>query len=119
MLIIKPNIKRIKIVTMDLEQELNRMLRSRTATHLSAIQSEIEKNHSYIAHVQLKTLRQLHDEHYQEKCWIPLNKLYNKYKDKVANDGNIQRRAEYMDRDIRILELTLKLVKQGIENNQE
>ncbi|AET38738.1 Bls1p Ecym_3245 [Eremothecium cymbalariae DBVPG len=98
--------------SMDIDQTINRIIKSRTPTAVSDVQSEIETNHAYINQVQLKKLIQLHDENLQERCHIPLKKLYDKYNDKILGEGDLQNWAEHIERDLRLLETTLKIVKQ-------
>ncbi|SCW01836.1 LAFE_0E08328g1_1 [Lachancea fermentati] len=96
-----------------LDRELHRLLKSHTQTTLSETQEQIEANHAYITSKQLKKLIDLHDLTFQERCVIPLQKLYDKHMALRLMDGDLQNWAEVVDRDIRVLETTLQLVKEG------
>lgn len=99
-----------------LDHELNRILKSHSETAVSATLKEIESNHQYINEVQLKKLVQLHDSGFQEKCVAPVTQLYNKYSDIVLQNGDLQNWAEIVDRDLRVLENTLQLVRENRNN---
>lgn len=99
-----------------LDHELNRILKSHSETAVSTTLKEIESNHQYINEVQLKKLVQLHDSGFQEKCVAPVTLLYNKYSDIVLQNGDLQNWAEIVDRDLRVLENTLQLVRENRNN---
>lgn len=94
-----------------IEQELNRIFKSKTATNVSEAHKEIEANHAYINQKQLKDLVALHDTTFKEKCVEPLRKLYHKYSDLTLQEGDLQNWAELVERDVRILEATMDKVR--------
>ncbi|AGO12431.1 AaceriAER079Cp [[Ashbya] aceris (nom. inval.)] len=104
---------------MELDQEINRIIKSKTATKVSAMQAEIEANHAHIYEVQLKKLLRLHDEELQERCHTPLRKLYAKYNSRAEGNRDLQTWAEHVERDLRLLETTLRLVREGRSENTE
>ncbi|AAS52763.1 AER079Cp [Eremothecium gossypii ATCC 10895] len=104
---------------MELDQDVNRIIKSKTATKVSAMQAEIEANHAYIYDVQLKKLLRLHDEELQERCHTPLRKLYAKYSSRAEGNRDLQTWAEHVERDLRLLETTLRLVREGKAQDTE
>ncbi|AMD19945.1 HCL206Cp [Eremothecium sinecaudum] len=101
---------------MELEQEINKVLKSRTPTKVADIQLEIETNQAHINHVQLKKLREIHDEMFQEQCYLPAKRLYEKYNEKLLPYSGLQSWAERIDRDIRVIEATIEMVNEGRRN---
>ncbi|QEU62204.1 Bls1 [Kluyveromyces lactis] len=89
----------------------NQLIKSKTDTVGSEILKEIEGNDEYIKDVQLKKLKELHDKKFKEKGVTPLIRLYEKYNTCALNDGDLQNWAELIDRDIRILEGTVKILE--------
>lgn len=95
----------------ELDQMMNAICKSNRNTDASNILKEIEENNSYITEVQLKRLLKLHDGAFRQSI-IPMQKLYDKYNESVMRQGDLQNWAELIDRDLRVLELTMQLVKE-------
>ncbi|SCU77664.1 LAMI_0A01926g1_1 [Lachancea mirantina] len=98
-----------------LESEFNKLLKLNSTTAASEAQEQVEQNHKYISNVQLKALVELHDNKFRES-YTPLKKLYEKYSDDFLRDGDLQNWAELIDRDIRVLETTMRLAKDNQAN---
>ncbi|CAR26572.1 hypothetical protein ZYGR_0H03900 [Zygosaccharomyces rouxii] len=94
----------------ELDQLVNSICKSTRDTDASKILKEIEDNNSYITEVQLKRLLKLHDGSFRESL-TPLQKLHDKYNEIVMRQGDLQSWAELIDRDLRVLELTMQLAK--------
>ncbi|GAV52557.1 hypothetical protein ZYGR_0AG05480 [Zygosaccharomyces rouxii] len=94
----------------ELDQLVNTICKSNRDTDASKVLKEIEDNNNYITEVQLKRLLKLHDGAFRESV-IPLQKLHDKYSEIVLKQGDLQSWAELIDRDLRVLELTMQLVK--------
>ncbi|SCV04697.1 LANO_0G11804g1_1 [Lachancea nothofagi CBS 11611] len=94
-----------------LEKDLNKIVKAHTDTVVAEAQREIEASHAYINEKQLKKLIELHDNILQEKCSVPMQKLYHKYSQNSLQEGDLQNWAELVDRDVRILEATMKRVR--------
>ncbi|CCE61882.1 hypothetical protein TPHA_0B02100 [Tetrapisispora phaffii CBS 4417] len=100
-----------------LETLFNKLLKLPDDTEISKILKEIEDNDNYITSIQLQTLMNIHDKSFKEKYHNQLEQLYNKYKNKnYTSDAGLHNDAAIIDRDIRILEETMKLLK---ENSSE
>lgn len=96
----------------DLNQLVNQITQSSNCTELSRTIQEIESNKNYITDVQLKKLMKLHDKSFKMKCVQPTQELYNRYLKRMEKDGNLQNRAAEIDRDLRIIETTLQIIKE-------
>ncbi|CDO92144.1 unnamed protein product [Kluyveromyces dobzhanskii CBS 2104] len=97
---------------------LNDLIKSKTDTTGSEVLREIEANDKYIKDVQLKKLKDLHDRQFKERCVSPLIRLYEKYNTSALNDGDLQNWAELIDRDMRILEGTIKILREELDEGQ-
>lgn len=95
----------------DLDHLVQSICKSSRETDASKILKEIEDNNEYIMDVQLKKLLRLHDTAFKERCVLPLHQLYDKYNESVLRHGDLQNWAELIDRDLRVLELTMHLAK--------
>lgn len=96
----------------ELDQLLNRIFKSTQETEASRTLKEIESNSEYIINTQLRKLLELHDKSFKKKCVVPARCLYEKYNEAVLRDGDLQNWAELVDRDIRVLEVAMQLVKE-------
>lgn len=92
---------------------VDKVITSKNPTEISKTLKEIEENKEYIQEVQLKKLIKLHDHSFKSKCVDPLADLYDKYSPYMERDHNIQNEAAILDRNLRIIEHTLELVKSG------
>lgn len=97
----------------DIEKELSKIIKSRTSTNISDIQSEIEANHEYIETIQLRKLIHLHDVILQEDCIIPLTKLYERHNGIMLHNGDLQKWAELVDKNLRVLENTFQIIEEN------
>lgn len=94
----------------ELDQLVSSIFRSNRDTDASKTLKEIEDNNYYITEVQLKRLLKLHDGAFRESV-TPFQKLHNKYNESVLRQGDLQGWAELIDRDLRVLELTMQIAK--------
>ncbi|QLG71623.1 hypothetical protein HG535_0B06690 [Zygotorulaspora mrakii] len=97
----------------DLDQLVNRICKSSRETECSKVLKEIESNNEYITNVQLKKLLKLHDISFKDKCVLPAQSLYDKCNECVIQDGDLQNWAELIDRDVRVLEESIQLIKEN------
>lgn len=95
----------------ELDHLVQSICKSGRETDASKILKEIEDNNEYIMEVQLRKLLKLHDTAFKERCVLPLHQLYDKYNESVLRQGDLQNWAELIDRDLRVLELTMRLAK--------
>ncbi|CCD27132.1 Bls1p NDAI_0J02400 [Naumovozyma dairenensis CBS 421] len=96
----------------ELEELFKRIINSETPTEVSKTLKEIENNNKYINDVQFKKLIELHDDRFKNKCLKPMQGLCTKYNNVVVQDGDLQIDAALVDRDLRVLETTLQLIKE-------
>lgn len=99
----------------DLDQLVGRICKSSRETESSKTLKEIESNNEYITSVQLKKLQRLHDISFKNKCVTPTKVLYDRYNERVLQHGDLQNWAEIIDRDIRVLEEAIQLIKSNRE----
>lgn len=96
----------------DLDQLVKKIIHSTNSSELSKTIQEIESNKEYITEVQLKKLKKMHDTSFRLKCVTPTQELYDKYLKRMEKDGNLQNRAAEIDRDLRIIETALDIIKE-------
>lgn len=96
----------------DLDTLVKRITQSTRSSELSRTLQEVEANRAYIADVQLQKLKRMHDRSFRRKCVEPTQELYAKYQKRVAQDGDLQNGAAEIDRDLRIIETALSLIKE-------
>ena len=96
----------------DLDTLVKRITQSNSSSELSKTLQEVESNRAYIAGVQLQKLKRMHDRSFRSKCVEPTQELYAKYTKRLEQDGDLQNAAAEIDRDLRIIEATLALVKE-------
>lgn len=97
----------------DLDQLVNGICKSTLETGASKTLQEIESNNEYIMNTQLRKLLKLHDKSFKEKCVAPAIALYDKYNERVLEEGDLQNWAELIDRDIRVLEVAMQLISES------
>lgn len=95
----------------ELDQVVDRIFKSTQETDASKTLKEIESNNHYIMNTQLRKLVELHDSSFQQKCVVPITALYERYSEQVLRDGDLQSCAELIDRDIRIIETAIELIR--------
>lgn len=100
----------------ELDQIVDKIFKSTQETEASRTLQEIESNNDYILNTQLRKLLKLHDNSFQQKCVLPVNSLYEKHSESALRDGDLQNWAELIDRDIRIIETAMQLIK---DSNQK
>ena len=96
----------------DLDHLVKQITQSTKSTELSKTIQEIESNKQYITDVQLKKLLKLHDKSFKMKCVSPPQELYDKYQRQMRKNGDLQNRAAEIDRDLRIIETAIDIIKQ-------
>lgn len=96
----------------EIAQKFRDIIASDRDTDFSKNLREITTNREYINKYQLTKLLKLHDQSLKGKCYVPLNDLYTKYKDMITGDGELQNEAALIDRDLRIIESTIELIKE-------
>lgn len=69
---------------------------------------ELGDNGRYIMDVQMKKLLKLHDQSFIERCFRPMEELKNRYAKVKERSGDLQKEAELVDRDIRIIEMAIQ-----------
>ncbi|CAI4035304.1 hypothetical protein SMKI_12G4550 [Saccharomyces mikatae IFO 1815] len=99
--------------TEELDRLLDRIINSPQGTEASKTLEEIENNQSYILNVQLKKLLRLHDDSFKNKCVSPVNDMLEKYTPYTERTKALQKGAELVDRDLRIIEMTYQLIKKN------
>lgn len=95
----------------ELDQIVDRIFKSTQESEASKTLKEIESNNDYIMNTQLRKLLKLHDTSFQQKCVTPISALYEKHSEQALRDGDLQNWAELIDRDIRIIETAMQLIK--------
>lgn len=90
---------------------VDKITHSKVPTEISKTLKEIEQNNDYIQEVQLKKLIKLHDHTFKTKCIDPLTETYEHFASYMERDNNIQMEAAMLDRDLRIIEQTLQIIK--------
>ncbi|CCF56016.1 hypothetical protein KAFR_0A05810 [Kazachstania africana CBS 2517] len=103
--------------TTELDQLFKNVIKNHKSTKLSDTIDEINRNNRYIMETQFKKLLKLHDKSFNEKSVLPMYELYKKYYNLVENDLNIQNEAAILDRDLRIIEMTIGNIKKQIHSN--
>lgn len=96
----------------DLDQLVKQITQSTKSNELSKTIQEIESNKQYITDIQLKKLLKLHDKSFKMKCVSPAEELYDKYERQMGKDGDLQNQAAEIDRDLRIIETAIDIIKQ-------
>lgn len=96
----------------DLDQLVKQITQSTKSNELSKTIQEIESNKQYITDIQLKKLLKLHDKSFKMKCVYPTEELYDKYQRQMRKDGDLQNQAAEIDRDLRIIETAIDIIKQ-------
>ncbi|QLQ80841.1 hypothetical protein HG537_0E01960 [Torulaspora globosa] len=97
----------------ELDQVIDRIFKSTQETDASRTLKEIKSNNEYIMNTQLRKLVELHDTSFRQKCVVPMASLYERYSEQLVRDEDLQRCAELVDRDIRIIETAIELIKQS------
>ncbi|CAI7251625.1 ATV_collapsed_G0039030.mRNA.1.CDS.1 [Saccharomyces cerevisiae] len=97
----------------ELDRLLDKIINSPHRTEASKTLQEIENNQSYILNVQLKKLLRLHDDSFKNKCVSPINYMLEKYTPYMGHTEALQKEAELVDRDLRILEMTYQLIEKN------
>ncbi|KAG0672372.1 Bls1p [Maudiozyma exigua] len=96
----------------DFDQLVKQITQSTKSNELSKTIQEIESNKQYIIDIQLKKLLKLHDKSFKMKCVSPTEELYKKYRRQMRKDGDLQNQAAEIDRDLRIIETAMDIIKQ-------
>ncbi|CCK69054.1 Bls1p KNAG_0B06240 [Huiozyma naganishii CBS 8797] len=109
----------MKYSNSELRRLLNHVITSKKDTELAKTLKEIESNRDYIDNVQLPKLLKLHDHSFKAKCVDPMFDLYEKHCPILEHDANIQNRTALVDRDLRVIEMTLALIKSGKETKKQ
>lgn len=98
----------------DIDKLLHDLRLNDIEPEFAKILKEVECNEKYIYDVQLPKLVKLHDVHFTKECLKPARRLLEKYSNIAIDNGTeIQREAELIDRDMRVIEETLDLVRQN------
>ncbi|CCH58419.1 hypothetical protein TBLA_0A06280 [Henningerozyma blattae CBS 6284] len=103
----------------EIDRLVNKIFKNQNSTKSNEILKEIYSNNEYIRNIQLSKLIKLNDIKFQRKTVLPMNDLYIKYYN--ASDyenNNLQREAEIIDRDLRIIELTIQSIKENNNINE-
>lgn len=90
---------------------VDKITHSKTPTEISKTLKEIGENNDYIQEVQLKKLMKLHDQTFKTKCVDSLAETYEHFAFYMEKDSNIQTEAAVVDRELRIIEQTLQIIK--------
>lgn len=99
--------------TEELDRLVDKIINSPHRTEASKTLEEIENNQSYILNVQLKKLLRLHDDSFKNKCVSPVTYMLEKYTPYLGHTEALQKEAELVDRDLRIIEMTYQLIKKN------
>ncbi|KAL3234392.1 Biogenesis of lysosome-related organelles complex 1 subunit BLS1 [Nakaseomyces bracarensis] len=96
-----------------LESIVERILHDNTLSEPGKALKELEDNGKYIMEVQMKKLMKLHDDRFMSKSVLPMERLYSKYSQVKERFGDLQKDAELVDRDIRIIEMAIDDIKKN------
>ncbi|CAI4048454.1 hypothetical protein SUVZ_12G4320 [Saccharomyces uvarum] len=99
--------------TEELDRLLDNIINSPHGTEASKTLEEIENNQSYILDIQLKKLLRLHDDSFKNKCVSPANEMLERYTPYLGRAEVLQKEAELVDRDLRIIEMAYQLIKKN------
>lgn len=100
----------------DLDKVITRILQNKNNSKAGEILREINSNNEYIREVQLAKLLKYHDNSFKNSCVGPTARLYKKYQFQTLQLGDLQKQAEILDRDIRVIEVALECMR--AEENQ-
>lgn len=95
----------------NLETLVEKILHDNSLSEPGKSLKELEDNGKYIMDVQMTKLLKLHDDRFMQRSFLPMEQLCTKYNEVKNKYGDLQKEAELVDRDIRIIEMAIDDIK--------